>query len=93
MPTVIAGRVRMDAKEKDLIEIYAEQPINPQTIDEFNAWVDLAAKGSPSDTPEDRLMKAVIGGLRIDAEAPHDPVKIWRTPQSSPAKVIQFGAR
>lgn len=90
MPIVIDGRVRMDANEKELIEDYVGQSINPQTVDEFNAWINLAAKRRPSDTPEEKLMRAVIGGMRIDPEVPPDPEKAWKTPKATPAKVLQF---
>lgn len=93
MPVVIEGRVRMNAKEKELIEDYVGQPINPQTVDEFNAWIDLAVKRKPSDTPEEKLMRAVIGGMRVDPGMLPDTEKAWKTPQDAPAKVLQFCAQ
>lgn len=93
MPVVIEGRVRMDVKEKDLIESYVGQPINPRTVDEFNAWIDLAAERKPSDTPEEKLMRAVIGGMRIDPGVPPDHEKRWKTQQDAPVRVLQFCAQ
>lgn len=79
MPVVIEGRVRMDAKEKEAIEDLVGEPVNPRTVDEFNAWIDLAAKRKPSDTPEEKLLRAMIGNLRIaDGQTPE---KLWTPPR------------
>lgn len=78
MPVVIEGCVRMDAKEKEAIEDLVGEPINPRTVDEFNAWIDLAAKRKPSDTPEEKLLRAMIVNLRVaDGQMPE---RLWTPP-------------
>lgn len=70
MPTLIDGTVRLNELEKRILECLAEQPINPQTVADLNAWIDVVCKPSPDDTPEEKLMRAMAEDIRIVQENP-----------------------
>lgn len=65
MPTMIGGKVRLNELEKRILESLADQPINPQTAADLNAWIDEVCRPSPDDTPEEKLMKAMAEDIRI----------------------------
>lgn len=65
MPTIIDGTVRLNELEKRILECLADQPINPQTAADLDAWIDVVCKPSPDDTPEEKLMKAMAEDIRI----------------------------
>jgi len=65
VPTVVGGRVRLNPKEKEMIEDLVGECINPTTADEFNAWVDLASIDQADDDPGRSLLRAAASALRI----------------------------
>jgi hypothetical protein len=65
MPTIIDGKVRLNELEKRILECLADQPINPQTAADLNAWIDVVCEPSLDDTPEEKLMKSMANDMRI----------------------------
>lgn len=88
MPTVLGGRVRLEKKEKEILEMYAGEPVNPVTVQDLNAWVDHLSRPNPEDTPEERLMRAVILGFRIEGNK--RPKGSATEKHDTPAKVINL---
>ena len=84
----------MDSSEQDFIEFLAGEAINPKTIAEYNAWIDIVSKDEPDDFPEQKLLRAIAASLRIDEVTGQQPLPRWNpVRREQAAEVIPFGAK
>ena len=60
------ARIRLTRAEKDFLQGLVAEPINPQTVDEYNAWLDLAMRDLSDFDPEERLFRATLEQMRIE---------------------------
>ncbi len=61
----IANQIRLSPREKDFLEGLVQEPVNPRTKEDYNAWIDHGIAGFSEDDPEERLYKRAIEGMRI----------------------------
>lgn len=61
------NNIRLTRDEQAFLSGLSLEPVNPQTVDDYNAWMDLniADFSDPSD-PEQRVYKAVLEAMRIE---------------------------
>jgi hypothetical protein len=61
----IGKRIRLVPKEKAFLEGLVQQPVNPTTVEHYNAWIEEGLVGLCEDDPEERLFRRVIEAMRI----------------------------
>jgi hypothetical protein len=61
----IANQIRLSPKERGFLEGLVQEPVNPRTVADYNAWIDQGIAGFSEDDPEERLYKRAIEGMRI----------------------------
>ena len=60
----LGGKIRLTGTEKETLSVAAMERVNPTTPDEYDAWIVRAIGIWDDDTPEDKLMRAIIAGLK-----------------------------
>jgi hypothetical protein len=60
------NQIRLAPKEKAFLEGLLQQPVNPTTVEDYNAWIEEGQRGLSEDIPEERLYRAVIEAMRIE---------------------------
>jgi hypothetical protein len=59
-------KIRLTADEKQRLSNMVMEPVAPETIDDHNAWIDHAVENVwNGDTPEEKLMRAVLSDQKI----------------------------
>jgi hypothetical protein len=59
-------KIRLTADEKQRLSNMVMEPVDPETIDDHNAWIDHAVENVwNGDTPEEKLMRAVLSDQKI----------------------------
>lgn len=59
-------KIRLTADEKQRLSNMAMEPVAPETINDHNAWIEHAAENVwNGDTPEEKLMSAVLSDQKI----------------------------
>lgn len=62
----LGDKIRLTEAEKNRLSFMADEPVNPGTVREHNAWVDHATNHVwIGETPEDRLMRAILSDAKI----------------------------
>lgn len=62
-------KIRLDRREQKLLSDLAMEPVNPQTTDDLEAWVEHAVQNIwNEETPEDRLMRAILQDFKTAPE-------------------------
>ncbi len=59
-------QIRLVPKEKAFLEGLVQQPVNPTTVADYNAWIEEGLVGLSEDIPEERLFRRVIEAMRIE---------------------------
>lgn len=60
------NKIRLTAAEKERLSFYAQEPVNPGTVADHDAWIEHSAqKIWTDDTPEERLIRAILNAERI----------------------------
>ncbi|MGB7990700.1 MAG: hypothetical protein WCF44_14980 [Candidatus Methylophosphatis roskildensis] len=59
-------QIRLTADEKAFLQRLAQEPVNPQTVEGYNAWIDRGIADFSEDDPEERLYKRALGGMKIN---------------------------
>ena len=60
------ARIRLTRAEKDFLQGLLAEPVNPQTVEEYNAWLDVAMGDLCDSDPEERLFRATLEQMRIE---------------------------
>lgn len=61
-------KIRLTDTEKRELSGNAFERANPQTVEEYNTWIDhLCGNVWDGDNPEERLMRAILQGRRISS--------------------------
>ena len=92
MSSFLNDRVILDKTELSILETALDQPVCPKTIDDLNAWIDQIVDNE-DDYPEEKLIKAMAKGLRIDPNNPQTPMKIQNQTKKFEAQIIEFKQR
>lgn len=59
--------IRLTEQERDRLSFYAMEPVNPDTVENHDAWIDYAINEVwDGDTPEERLMRAILSDQKIE---------------------------
>lgn len=61
------NKIRLTPSEKAFLRGLVREPIDPQTVEDYNAWIDHSIRDFSDGDPEQRLAKAVLLGMRIEA--------------------------
>jgi len=59
-------QIRLTADEKAFLQGLVQEPVNPRTVDDYNAWIDAGIADLSEDDPEERLYKRAIEGMRLE---------------------------
>ena len=60
-------QIRLTRAERRFLEGLVQEPVNPQTVEEYNAWLDYGMCGLSESVPEERLLEAVLQSMRIES--------------------------
>jgi hypothetical protein len=63
MPIKLGNKIKLTKKEKDLISMVAGEEVNPETVEDHNAW--LESSKFQEDSPEARLLNATFDVMKI----------------------------
>lgn len=61
----IGNKVRLTEREREALSVFAGERVNPETVDDFNAWADAVAERADISVPEERLMAAVYQRMKL----------------------------
>ena len=61
-----ANQIRLGPSEKDFLEGLVQEPVNPRTVADYNAWIDHGIADFCEDDPEERLYRRAIEGMKIE---------------------------
>ena len=61
-----ANQIRLSPREKDFLEGLVQEPVNPRTVADYNAWIDHGIADFSEDDPEERLYRRAIEGMKIE---------------------------
>jgi len=63
----LGEKIRLSASEKDRLFFMAQEPANPDTVKNHDAWIDHAIQEIwNGDTPEERLVRAIAIDQKIE---------------------------
>lgn len=63
----LGKKVRLTEDEKKRLSSMAMEPAAPETVEDHNAWIEHAAENVwNGDTPEEKLMRAVLSDQKIE---------------------------
>lgn len=60
-------KLRLSAEERAFLSTLADEPVHPQTVADYNAWLEHSVRDFFDTDPEERLAKAVLLGMKIEA--------------------------
>lgn len=61
------NQIRLTENEKALLSDMVMEPAAPETVNDHNAWVEHAVENVwNGDTPEEKLMRAILTGQKIE---------------------------
>lgn len=61
------NKIRLTREENAFLSGLSLEPVNPQTVEDYNAWMDLNIEAFADESdPEQRLFKAVLQGMKIE---------------------------
>jgi hypothetical protein len=61
------NKIRLTRAEQAFLSGLSLEPVNPQTVEDYNAWMDASIEHFADESdPEQRLFKAVLQGMRIE---------------------------
>ena len=61
-----ANQIRLSPSEKNFLEGLVQEPVNPRTVADYNAWIDHGIADFSADDPEERLYRRAIAGMKIE---------------------------
>lgn len=67
------NQIRLTPAEKRFLEGLVREPVNPRTIEDYNAWLDYGMCGLSESDPEERLLRATLELMKdrgLDAPDP-----------------------
>lgn len=63
----LGKKVRLTEDEKRRLSSMVMEPAAPETVEDHNAWIEHAAENVwNGDTPEEKLMRAVLSDQKIE---------------------------
>jgi hypothetical protein len=60
------NRIRLSPDEKRFLEGLVQEPVNPQSIQDHNAWIDCGIEDFSEGDPEERLYRRAVEGMKIE---------------------------
>ena len=61
-----ANQIRLSPREKDFLEGLVQEPVDPRTVADYNAWIDHGIADFSEDDPEEPLYRRAIEGMKIE---------------------------
>lgn len=78
-------QMRLTCAERRFLEGLVQEPVNPQTIEEYNAWIDYGMRDLTESVPEERLLRATLESMRSSQGTLHDSTHTDRRGARLPA--------
>lgn len=60
------NKIRLTRDEQAFLSGLCLESVNPQTVDEYNAWIEVGVADFSETDPEERLFKRAIESMRIE---------------------------
>ena len=60
-------KLRLSTEERGFLSTLADEPVDPQTVTDYNAWLEHSVRDFSDTDPEERLAKAVLLRMKIEA--------------------------
>jgi len=60
------NKIRLTASEKAFLSQLAQETVDPQTVADYNAWIEHGVADFSEADPEERLYKRAIEGMKIE---------------------------
>jgi len=61
----IGNKLRLTERELEALSVFAGERVNPETVDDFNAWADAVSERADMSVPEERLMAAMYHRMKL----------------------------
>ena len=61
----IGQRIRLTRDEKALLEGLVQERVSPESVADYNAWLEHAQRDLSESDPEERLFKRVLERMKI----------------------------
>lgn len=58
-------KIRLTARERADLSAFVAEPVDPQNVDDHNAWIEYAIDDLSDADPEQRLVKAALLAMKI----------------------------
>jgi len=59
------NRIILTAKERNQLTTIVGEPCNPQTVEEYNAWLELTRQDCDPSIPDLRIFAAVLQEMKL----------------------------
>ena len=56
----LGDKIRLTASERKFLSDVSFEPVNPQTVHDYEAWVKRAITLWSGNTPEEKLMREIL---------------------------------
>lgn len=59
-------QIRLTREENAFLNGLLQENVSPQSVAEYNEWLDYALRDLSEADPEERLLKRVLEGMKIE---------------------------